>query len=171
MSVRQGDECRVSLCLFLLRCRFFRGGEVVFHEDFEFFVFDFVHVCEFVKNPAKLFVCLDGDVAVFAEDFEFQKAAVPSVRKFEIFEQAGLFLANGEFVCKGVNRGINVRVAEVQKSVACVCGILGKLLGGEVFELFLDFGIPNLQKPVCRRSDTAISTFPIRPCRRAFHLS
>ena len=51
-----------------------------------------------------------------------------------------MFLADGEFVCKGIDWGVDVRVAEVQKSVTGVCGVLCKLLGGEVFELFLDFG-------------------------------
>ena len=83
---------------------------------------------------------MDGDVAIFAEDFEFQEAAIPTVRKLEVFEQARLFLADCEFVCKRINRGVDVRVAEVQKSVTGVCGVLGELLGGKVFELFLDFG-------------------------------
>ena len=68
-----------SLELFLLCGRFFRSGEVVLHEFFEFFVFDFVHDGELVENPAELFIGLDGDVAVLAENLEFQEAAIPAI--------------------------------------------------------------------------------------------
>ena len=51
-----------------------------------------------------------------------------------------MFLADCKFVCKRVNRCVKVRVAKMQKSVACICRVLGELLGSEVFELFLDFG-------------------------------
>ena len=108
-----------------------------------------MHHGEFVENPAELFVGVDGDVAVFAEYLEFQETAIPAVRKFEVFEQACVFLADGEFVCKGVDCRVDVRVAEVQKAVACVCRVLGELLGGEVFELFLDFG-DGLAAGCCR---------------------
>ena len=93
-------KSKKELYLLLLRCAFFRGGEVVLHEHFEFFVFYFVHNGEFVENPAKLFVGLDGDIAVLAENFEFQKPAIPAVRKFEVFEQARMFFANCKLVCK-----------------------------------------------------------------------
>ena len=99
-----------------------------------------MHDGELVENPAELFVGLDGDIAVFAEDLEFQETAIPAVRKLEVFEQACVFLANCKFVCKRIDCRVDVRVAEVQKAVACVGRVLGELLGGEVFELFLDFG-------------------------------
>ena len=118
----------------------FRGGEVVLHEHVEFFVLDFVHHREFIENPAELFVGLDGDVAVLAEHLELQEAAVPTVRELEVFEQARMFLADGELVRKRINGWVDVRVAEVQEPVACVGRVLRELLGGEVFELFLDFG-------------------------------
>ena len=86
--------------LFLLCGALFRGGEVVLHEFGEFFVFDFVHHGEFVENPAELFVGLDGDIAILAEYLEFQEAAIPAVRKLEVFEQSCVFFADCEFVCK-----------------------------------------------------------------------
>ena len=86
--------------LLLFRCCLFRSGEVVFHEYVELFVLDFVHGRKFVENPAELLVRLDGDVTVLAEHFQLQEAAVPAVRKSKIFEQTGVFLADGEFVCE-----------------------------------------------------------------------
>lgn len=99
-----------------------------------------MHDGELVENPAELFIGLDGDVSVLAENLEFQETAVPAIRKLEIFEQARLFLANGELVCERVDGCVEVRIAKVQKSVAGICRVLGELLGGEVFELFLDLG-------------------------------
>lgn len=84
--------------LLLFRGRLFRSGEVVFHEYVKLFVFDFVHVGKFVVNPAELLVRVDGDVTVLAENLQFQEAAVPAVRKSKVFEQAGMFFADGEFV-------------------------------------------------------------------------
>ena len=55
--------------LLLFRGSLFRSGEVVFHEYVELFVFDFVHASEFVVNPAELFIRVDGDVTVLAENF------------------------------------------------------------------------------------------------------
>ena len=114
-----------------------------------------MHHGEFVENPAELFVGLDGDIAVLAEYLEFQEATIPAVRELEVFEQACVFLADGEFICKGLDRGVDVRVAEVQKSVTGVCGVLGELLGSEVFELFLDFG-DSLAARGCREGGKLI---------------
>ena len=86
--------------LLLFRGRLFWSGEIVFHEYVKLFVFDFVHVGEFVVNPAELFIRVYGDVTVFAENLQFQEAAIPAVRKSKVFEQAGVFLADGEFVRK-----------------------------------------------------------------------
>ena len=99
-----------------------------------------MHHGELVENPAELFVRVDGNIAVLAEHLELQEAAIPTVRKLEVFEQAGVFLADGEFVCKRVDGRVEIRVAEVQKSVTGVCRILQELLGGKVFELNLDVG-------------------------------
>ena len=118
-----------------------------------------MHGREFVKNPAELFVGLDGDVTVLAEYFELQEAAIPALGKLEVFEQAGLFLADGEFVCKGIDRGIDVRVAKSSSCSLISETVLPRVAAGRVENWFRmpckklrsqfleDVPVPAFQRP------------------------